>query len=181
MFAGIIRLRGAGATSSYSRKNSTKIERNPAHSCDSLTGCRTGTIAGTANCPGMNSTESEGLGLSLLIYAAAIAGGLALIATPVYLANSSQVYDNPPVARANPLLNGPIVGARAAERTPLAVLKHRILVDPKIVASLNSKAQKSKPRAVAQRAAPRSRGTAVAEVRENPRQPTFFLFKLFGG
>ena len=46
----------------------------------------------------MNSNETEGLGLSVLIYMAAILGGLALLALPVYLASETQVYANPPLA-----------------------------------------------------------------------------------
>ena len=91
----------------------------------------------------MNSSETDGLGLSVLIYMSAILGGLALFAVPAYVATRPQVYANPPLARANPLLNGPVIGERDLAPAPLAILKHRIIVDPKIVAALNAKITRS--------------------------------------
>ena len=135
----------------------------------------------------MDASESEGLGLSLLLYVAAIAGTLALVAAPVYFASRPQVYDNPPLARADPLLNGPIIGAREATRAPLAVLKRRTIVDPKFVATLNAKIkqpERDRRRAapqVAQQPAQRLRGQAVAEVWQESRRPTSFFQLLFGG
>jgi hypothetical protein len=134
----------------------------------------------------MNSIESEGLGLSVLIYMTAILGGLALIGLPFYLATQPQVYDNPPLTRANPLLNGPVIGQRDTAVPPLAVLKHRTIVDPKFVATLNAKINKiNQPerRHVSQQTAwrPRPRGQAVAEVRDEPQRPTSFFQRLFGG
>ncbi|HEY5380533.1 MAG TPA: hypothetical protein VIJ78_13495 [Pseudolabrys sp.] len=129
----------------------------------------------------MNPSDSEGLGLSVLIYMAAILGGLALIAGPVYLVNRPQVYENPRLARADPLLNGPIVGKRVSTRVPLALLKHEPIVDPKIVAALNAKTKKTEPHRTTHQVAERSRGTPVAELQPEPRRPTFFLFRLFGG
>lgn len=134
----------------------------------------------------MNSTETEGLGLSVLIYMTAILGGLALIAVPIYLATQPQVYDNPPLARANPLLNGPVIGQRDTGAPPLAMLKHSTIVDPKFVATLNAKINKiNQPerRHVSQQTAshPRPRGQAVAEARDEPQRPTSFFQSLFGG
>lgn len=130
----------------------------------------------------MTRSESEGLGLSLLIYVAAIVGVLATVALPVYIANAPRVYDNPPLANADPLLNGPIIGKRVSTRVPLARLHRRIIVDPAVVAALNAKIIKSEPvRHAVRRNEDRARRTPVAELRAEPRHATFFLFRLFGG
>jgi hypothetical protein len=131
----------------------------------------------------MNSSETEGLGLSVLIYMTAIIGGLALIGLPFYLATKPQVYDNPQLARANPLLNGPVIGQRDTAVPPLAVRKHSNIVDPKFVATLNAKINQPERRHVNQQTAsrPRPRGQAVAEARDEPQRPTSFFQKLFGG
>ncbi len=129
----------------------------------------------------MNASESEGLGLSVLIYASAIFGTLAVVAVPIYLAVKPQVYENPPLVRADPLLNGPIVGYRVSTRVPLAILKRETILDPKIVAALNAKVRNVERHASQQVAARRPQGTPVAELRDEPQRPTFFLFKLFGG
>lgn len=128
----------------------------------------------------MDSSESHGLGLSLLIYVAAIAGTLALVAVPVYVANAPEVYENPPLARADPLLNGPIVGKRVSSSVPLAILKRETLVDPAIVAALNAKAKKEAPvRHPVQRTAHRAAGTPVADLQPERPRHSFFLFNLF--
>lgn len=129
----------------------------------------------------MNPSDSEGLGLSVLIYMAAIVGGLALIVGPVYLANKGQVYENPALVRADPLLNGPIIGERVSTRIPLALLKHESIIDPKVVAALNAKTKKTEPHRATHQVAARSRGTPVAELQPEPRRQSFFLFRLFGG
>jgi hypothetical protein len=129
----------------------------------------------------MNSNEAEGLGLSVLIYLTAIVGGLALFAVPAYLATAPQVYANPPLLRANPLLNGPVIGERDVGPAPLAVLKHSIIVDPKFVASLNAKIKQPAQRRVSQQTAQRPRGQTVAELPAEPRRPTSFFQALFGG
>ena len=122
----------------------------------------------------------------MAIYLTALAAGVAVIAVPVYLAVKPTVYDNPPIVRANPLLNGPVIGARDTSRAPLALLKRRVIVDPKIVAALNAKVKQPERRRasspqVAQQPTQRPRGQAVAEVREqSPRGPSFFQM-LFGG
>ena len=130
----------------------------------------------------MNSSESEGLGLSLLVYMAAIFGILAVVALPVYLANKAEVYDNPPLVRADPLLNGPIIGNRVNERVPLARLKREAIVDPALVRALNADAEKAEPvRQSVSRTARRADRTPVADLQDEPKRRTFFLFDLFGG
>jgi hypothetical protein len=129
----------------------------------------------------MVSSESEGLGLSVLIYMAAILGALAAIAVPVYIANAPQVYENPKLARSDPLLGSPIVGDRGPTRVPLAMLKHETIVDPAILASVNAKSKAVATAHPATRAvAQRSRGTPVADLQPEPPRHNFFL-NLFGG
>jgi hypothetical protein len=133
--------------------------------------------------PVMTTSESEGLGLSILIYMVAITGALAAAAVPVYMANAPQVYDNPKIVRANPLLDGPIVGNRVPTRVPLAVLKRETIVDPAILASVKATAKKEvaavhpAPHAQSQR----TRGTPVADLQPERPHHGFFLFNLFGG
>ncbi len=132
----------------------------------------------------MNDSDNDGLGLSVALYAGAILVVLAALAVPTYLAIKPEVYDNPPLARADPLLNGPIVGNRVSTRVPLVRLKQEVLIDPAILATLNAKARKTRSADAghtSHRAAPRHAGTPVAEMRPEPRRPTFFLFNLFGG
>ena len=128
----------------------------------------------------MTRSQSEGLGLSLLVYAAAIVGVLIAVGLPVYLANAPQVYDNPPLAKADPLLNGPIIGERVSARVPLARLRRETIVDPSVVKKLNAKAEKPARHPVRQ-AERRTKRTPVAELRNEPKHETFFLFDLFGG
>jgi hypothetical protein len=130
----------------------------------------------------MNNSDSEGLGLSMLIYAGAIVVALTTITVPVYYANTAQVYDNPPPPPADPLLNGPIIGDREPARHPLAILKHRVIVDPKVVAALNAKVKKATPEPhVAEHVERRPVNVSRSEPRPEPRHSTFFLFRLFGG
>ena len=131
----------------------------------------------------MDASESEGLGFSLLIYAAAVVGALALVAMPVYLANAPEVYDNPRLARADPLLNGPIIGNRAASGLPVALLLRPEIIDPATLALLDAKAKKQA--AVAQppahRTAQRPAGNSMADLQPERPRSSFFLFNLFGG
>jgi hypothetical protein len=130
----------------------------------------------------MMRSESEGLGLSLLLYAAAIAGVLTAVALPVYIANAPRVYDNPPLANADPLLNGPIIGKRVSTRVPLARLHHKTIVDPAVIATLNANVEKPEPvHHTVRRTADRAARTPVAELQAEPKHATFFLFRLFGG
>jgi hypothetical protein len=141
-----------------------------------------------ASLQAMENQESEGLGLSVLIYLGAILGMVAVVATPIYFAVRPQVYENPVLARTNPLLDGPIVGQRVSAPTPLAYLKHEQIIDPAVLAQLNSKikgtsqhtAHRSTPQQVANQTDARPRGTPVAELRDGPR-PSGFFARLFGG
>jgi len=127
----------------------------------------------------MDTSDTEGLGFSLAIYVAAIACVFVLIAVPVYWANGPTVYDNPPLARSGPLMNGPIVGRQISSAVPLVMLKRQTIVDPAILAGLNAKAEKSaKPRHTT-KVAPRSSGTPVADLQPDRTRRSFFPFSLF--
>jgi hypothetical protein len=126
----------------------------------------------------MDSSDSEGLGLSVLVYMAAMTGALALFALPVYLAAQPTVYDNPPLARGD--LNGPVIGYRGSAGFPLAFLKKQTIVDPAIVAALNPKVAKSaQTKNASHRTAQRSKVTSMAEVQPERQRRPFFLFSLF--
>src|SRR5664279_5021006 len=129
----------------------------------------------------MDTSDSEGLGLSLAIYLAAIACVFVLIAVPVYWANGPTVYDNPPLARSGPLMNGPIVGRQVSSAVPLVMLKRQAIVDPAMLAGLNAKAEKqaAKPRHAPHKVAARSNGTPVADLQTDRRRGSFFPFSLF--
>ena len=127
----------------------------------------------------MDSTDSEGLGLSVLVYLGAILGALALLAVPAYYATRAEVHANPPLAQADPLLNSPIIGDRLAGRFPLARLQRQILVDPETVALLARKTKKPEPTRTAARPAHRATGTPVATLQTERSRPAVFPFNLF--
>lgn len=129
----------------------------------------------------LQDMANEGLGGSVAIYAGAILGVLGLIAVPIYVAVSPQVYDNPPIEPLDPLLQGPIIGNRVSTPMPLAHLNQEVLVDPKYVAELNARLKKPAPQRAAHPVRVRERGPAVAELPERRDRPGFFLFNLFGG
>ncbi|MDI1345082.1 MAG: hypothetical protein PSV22_13405 [Pseudolabrys sp.] len=139
----------------------------------------TGTESLSAASMMMNTSESEGLGLSVLLYLGAIVGALALLAVPTYYATRAEVHANPPLARADPLLNGPIIGDRLTGRFPLAMLQRQTLVDAETVALLKPKAKKSEPTRVAARQAHRATGTPMAELQTERSRPAMFPFNLF--
>jgi len=127
----------------------------------------------------MDTSDSEGLGLSVLLYLGAIVGALALLAVPAYYATRAEVHANPPLAQADPLLNGPIIGDRLTGRFPLAMLQRQTLVDAETVALLKPKAKKSEPARIAARPARRAAGTPVAELQTERSRPAMFPFNLF--
>lgn len=132
----------------------------------------------------MGTSDSEGLGLSLLVYMGAILGALALLAVPVYVATKPQVYGNPPLASANPLLNGPIVGERVAGRLPVAVLQRQAIGDAESAKWLTAGSRKTQPGAPAthrtvRRDAAISNGIPVAELQNGRRRTAMFPFNLF--
>jgi hypothetical protein len=126
----------------------------------------------------MDSSDSEGLGLSLLVYMAAITSALALFALPVYLAAQPTVFANPPLVRGN--LNGPVIGYRGPTGVSLALLKKQTIVDPAMIAALNAKVAKSaQTKKASHRTAQRSKATSLAELQTERQRRPFFLFSLF--
>lgn len=128
----------------------------------------------------MNSTDREGLGLSVLVYLGAIFGALVLLATPLYYATRGEVHAIPPLAQADPLLNVSLTGDRNATRYPLANLQRQSLIDAETTAFLKPKTKKAEapPRAAA-RTARRDAGTPMAELQTERRAGTAFPFSLF--
>jgi len=125
-----------------------------------------------------DSDDSEGLGLSLLIYMAAIIGALAVFALPLYWLVQPTVLENLPLARGD--LNGPVIGYRGPTSFPLALLHKPTIVDPAVVAALNANAAKSSPtKHASHRIAQRPRTTSMAEVQPERQRRPFFLFSLF--
>lgn len=133
----------------------------------------------------MDTSDSEGLGLSLLVYMGAILGVFAVLAVPVYVATKPQVYDNPPLASANPLLNGPILGDRQVGRMPVASLQRQAISDAESAKWLTARNRKVEPAPrAAQRVAQRPNATgdepAPAELQTRRRtRIAVFPFSLF--
>ena len=127
----------------------------------------------------MDGPESEGLGLSLLVYLGAILSVFAVLAIPAYYLVSPTVYANPPLAAADQLLNGSIVGVRSQARSPVAALQPQVIADAETAAF---KTRAKKPEATAQvssRPVRRDAGTPVAELQPERRRPALFPFSLF--
>ncbi len=89
-------------------------------------------------------TRSEGLGLSVLLYAALMLGGLAAVVVPVYLANGPTVLRNANAATGvgdtNRIFTVPL-----RQRFPVARLDHKPIVDPATLADLSARAERHKP------------------------------------
>ena len=134
---------------------------------------------------GMNTSDSDGLGLSLLVYMGAILGAFAVLAAPVYIATKPQVYENPQLARANPLLNGPIVGVRQAGRMPVASLQRQAISDAESAKWLTARNRKVEPapraaQRVAQRPSAASEEPVPTELQTRRRtRIAIFPFSLF--
>lgn len=128
----------------------------------------------------MESHDSEGLGVSILIYVAAVFGVLAVFVLPVYYATGPTVYDSPPLARSGPLQGGPAYTHRDSARHTLAVLKRETLIDPAVLAALNSKAKKTaQPRRSAPQATKRATRTDIAGLQAGQERTSIFPFSLF--
>lgn len=123
--------------------------------------------------------SDEGMGLSLAIYAIAMACGLALFVLPVIWANSGHVYDNPGVTA----LHRPGGPVRSDHRAgyPLATLQSQPIVSPAMLAELNAEVKKAKP--VARRASrPAPRHYAQADhddLAATPQRRGLFFFSWF--
>jgi hypothetical protein len=84
----------------------------------------------------MSPYDDDSLGLSVLLYVAALLGVLAVVVVPVYLANKSTVQKNPGITAA--------AGFEPSRPRvfPLSHLKAPQIVDPAVVAKLNAEAAK---------------------------------------
>jgi hypothetical protein len=125
----------------------------------------------------MNNVDSEGLGLSIAVYAVAMLCGLALFVLPVYWLNSPAVYENPGV-RTSALPGGPSYASHPAE-FPLAMLHRQQIVDPAMLVELDAKAQKEPPPRRAHRATQRSYAQARDADEPERRVPSRPFFSLF--
>ena len=130
----------------------------------------------------MHASDSEGLGLSVLVYLGAILGALSLFAVPAYYLTRAEVHQNPVIAQSDPLMKGPIFGDRVVGSFPLATLQRQSLVDAETLAILTPKSKaaskKAEPR-VAARPARREAGTPMAELQTERGRPSPFPFNLF--
>lgn len=113
----------------------------------------------------MNSTSSQGLGLSLAIYLTALFGGLTLVVWPIYYANSPTVIENVAVPTQISPLSKPLYADHRGEAFPLALLKKPDIVDAQSLAALNSYAK-------APAAQPRRAATATTGAVHQPREHT---------
>jgi len=105
--------------------------------------------------------RDEGLGLSLLLYLAALLCGLAVIVLPVYRANRPTVIENANARMLARSANG-IPGIHTSHRRfPVARLKDQPIVDPATVTELNAEARKNEQARVA----------PVHITRRQPRRP----------
>jgi hypothetical protein len=133
----------------------------------------------------MHGADSEGLGLSVLVYLGAILGALTLFAVPAYYATRAEVHANPVLAQSDPLLNGPRIGDRAAGQFPLANLQRQTLADAETTAMLKPKPKRAESKKtepamrVASRPAKRETGTPMAELQTERNRPSSFPFSLF--
>jgi len=127
----------------------------------------------------MDGPESEGLGLSVLVYMGALVGVFSVLAVPVYYAASPTVFANPQLARSNPLLNGPIIGVRSTGPSSLAMLQPQIVADAE-TAAFKAKSKKASAATMApSRSARRDTGTPMAELQPVRSRPAMFPFSLF--
>jgi len=121
----------------------------------------------------MSPYEDKDLGVSLLIYMAAILCVLAVFMVPVFLANGPTVLPNPSAKTA-----GSMLAARRNDGSfPVAHLKEKAIVSPALLAALNAKAEKAKPsrdrsaRAARHRPAPRRASTRPSYAEAAPQRP----------
>jgi hypothetical protein len=125
----------------------------------------------------MQTSEHEGLGLSVLVYLGAIIGALALFAVPVYYAARGEVHENPKLAQSDPLLNGTVIVDRLATRFPLERLQKQTLAEADPVVT-TPKPAKKEPKVAAARPR-RDGGTPVAELQPQRTRQAMFPFSLF--
>jgi len=127
----------------------------------------------------MYPSEAKDLAVSVLIYALAIAFGLALFVVPIYLASRPTVVENAgaPAAALDPTDHS----GRA--RFPVAHLEEPEIVDPDTAAELTAKAKAGDEERHGRRAhrthyrpRPRHSYAEEAPVRHRPAYPNFTSF-----
>lgn len=128
---------------------------------------------------GMNNSSAEGLGISVLVYMAAMIGGLMLVALPVYYANTPTVIENVTPAQFSGTLTSPRYEDRTPGTFPLVMLKQEQLVDPKVVAELNADVKQTAPQPAAGRTAHDVTQDRRERVASRPSFNPFGLFSLF--
>jgi hypothetical protein len=140
----------------------------------------TGTKSPLAAFMMMNTSDSEGLGLSVLVYLGAVLSALALLAVPAYYATRAEIHQNPVLAQSDPLLNGTVITDRLASRFPLEMLQRQNLaaVDPVLLKPKMAKKAEPAP-SVAARPARRDSGTPVAQLQTERNRQGLFPFSLF--
>jgi hypothetical protein len=120
----------------------------------------------------MNDND-QGMGLSVAVYALAMAGGLALCVLPVLWASGATVYENPAVKSVR-LPGGPSYARRQAE-FPLALLKRQPIVDQTALNELNAQpAPKAPPPHRVARAGHRNYAQAAETDEQRPARRGFF-------
>lgn len=136
----------------------------------------------------MHQSHSEGLGLSLAIYLAALCGAFTLVAWPIYYANSPTVIENVGVQASGSPLAKPLYADHTGEPFPLTLLKKQEIVDAQSRAALESFAKANEaPQRRAATASARPQHTReqaasneYASERPQQKQRSFFpFFSLF--
>jgi hypothetical protein len=130
-------------------------------------------------------TADEGLGLSVIAYAAIMLAGLALVIGPVIWSNSGTAYENPALSGGTSS-SAPLYSGVHGKRTfPVALLKHPTIVDPAVLAKVNEAAEPAKPARAASAPAHRRYAEARPQEAAPPASrrggPASFFFSLFGG
>lgn len=118
----------------------------------------------------MMDERDEGLGVSVAIYAALMAGALALLVGPLLWANGTTVYDNPAPPKYDITSSRPLTAQQ--RQIPLAQLKHQDIVDQKALAEIQQKAPPKQERTREARSErserpSRSARAAYAQARDN--------------
>ncbi len=127
----------------------------------------------------MTDRRGEGLGLSIVVYAALMVGGLALFVAPVVWAYGPTEYPNPDLPKYDITSSRPISDQHRAR--PLAYLKRDDIIDQKTIAALNAKPDKPAREQTASTSRAARTAFAQAPEHDEPERPrrSFFGFSLF--
>jgi hypothetical protein len=121
----------------------------------------------------MKSNKSQGLGGSLLLYLAALLGGLMLFALPVFFISGGTTLENPGLAAYVPPPGALLIRKPDPNAMQLSLLKHDNLIDAGQLAAISAKTKKAdRPRRTFVHSEPRERYAAQP-------QPRGFFFGLF--